>query len=609
MFTVRGHGAVLVAALSVGLAAPASSPAEAVRSGGTTVRTPVPASAPDRTDAVEERRVARALARTPAPSWSACGTGAQCAVVEVPLDYDRPDGPATSIAVLRVGATDPARRIGTLFVNPGGPGASAVDMAQSASIFLSSTVRERFDIVGFDPRGIGHSEQLACFTDPARQATALAGLQALFPWTAQEENAAMASARAMGAACGSTGGALASAMSTAQAARDMELLRRAIGDSALSYLGFSYGSYLGLVHANMFPDHVRAIAVDGVIDPVGWAGAPRTASRILDDRLGTADGSYKALHEILGRCGRTAVERCGLARSDPVALLERVAQRLRTAPLRIGSGTSAWDYTYADMVGTMLEDLYQPDGADSIISLLDALADLVSARSSGDTAAAALAGREVRLATEDSRKRSEARAGAPSPAGGLATTPYDNFVESMSAVICSDGLHPSSMSLWPAATAAADERAPYFGRAWGWSSLPCATESWTAQDEDAYRGPFDRRTAAPVLLVGNYWDPATPYTSALSAAALSANGRLLSSDSWGHTAYGTSDCVTDAVDAYLVDGVLPPEGTLCHGDVQPFEPLADSARTAGSTGTGKQLPPVPGPRPVAAAERAGEPVS
>ena len=137
-------------------------------------------------------------------------------------------------------------------------------------------------------------------------------------------------------------------------------------------------------------------------------------------------------------------------------------------------------------------------------------------------------------------------------------------------MLCTDGLEPADAAAWPAFAAAADRRARYFGRLWTWESAPCASSTWTARDEDGYRGPFTRRTVAPVLVVGTRWDPATNYDGAVAAARLLPNSRLLSNDNWGHTSYGSSQCVTGAMDTYLLTQRVPARGALCHGDVQPF---------------------------------------
>jgi len=172
--------------------------------------------------------------------------------------------------------------------------------------------------------------------------------------------------------------------------------------------------------------------------------------------------------------------------------------------------------------------------------------------------------------------------------------PYENGFEAGSAVICTDGRHPADAGSWPAATARNDRRAPYFGRAWGWIDSQCAHNTWTVQDEDAYRGPFTKRTAAPVLVVGNFWDPATNYQGAVSSSRLLPNSRLLSSNNWGHTAYGSGVCATTSIDNYLLTGTPPAKGTVCTDSVQPFTvPLPPPGETTTlSSPTGKQRPPV-----------------
>jgi pimeloyl-ACP methyl ester carboxylesterase len=154
---------------------------------------------------------------------------------------------------------------------------------------------------------------------------------------------------------------------------------------------------------------------------------------------------------------------------------------------------------------------------------------------------------------------------------------YDNHLEAESGVLCADGLHAADAASWPAAAAAADRRTRYFGAYFAWTTVQCAQNTWTAQDQDVYRGPFDHRTAAPVLVIGNWWDPVTSYGSAVKVARLLPSSRLVSSDSWGHTALLTSACVDNTVWDYLIRPLAPaPKITRCRGDVQPFG-LAPSA--------------------------------
>lgn len=521
--------------------------------------TAVQARANDVTSKTEKRRVD--AVPTPKLKWTTCHRYAQCATARLPRDYDNPKGPTTSVALLRIKARNPKARIGSLFLNPGGPGGSGTEIALAAREFMSKDVLDRFDIVGFDPRGIGRSANVRCFTSTKAQAKALAGMNVAFPLTAKEEAAYIASAKALGKACATTGKPKSAEMSTAEAARDMDVLRRAVGDKRLTYLGFSYGTALGQYYANMFPDRVRAVAVDGVINPVSWVGTKKTSGQILDDRLRSADGAYTALHEILVRCGKAGPEFCEFAGGDPVAKFDHLARRLRTKPIVFDLEGEKVQVRYADLIGFALSALYAPEGSALITSIVASLYDVVAPAHEVSAAQVAAAKRDLSSWLRGARAQA-------------AKARYDNGVEAFSAVTCTDTRNPAKAESWPAATAKADQRAPYFGRAWGWSSVQCAGNAWSVRDEDAYTGPFNRRTIAPVLFVGNYYDPATNYRDAVSSNKLLPGSHLLLSDSWGHTAYGTSNCATKAIDQYLIKRAVPKRGTVCVGDVQPFtEPL------------------------------------
>jgi pimeloyl-ACP methyl ester carboxylesterase len=562
---------------------------------------PVPAWArpatSDRTSPAEARRVDQVP--TPRLGWYPCYDYAECATVRLPLDYDNPKGATTEIAVLRVKARDQQHRIGSLFINPGGPGGSGTDVALAAPYFLGDDLLDRFDIVGVDPRGVAASDNVKCFRSVKDQNAAYAGLNVAFPYTKAEEKAYVASAKAVGRACSTTGKPLSGAMSTAEVARDMDVLRRAVGDQKLSYLGFSYGTALGQYYANMFPDRVRALVVDGVLNPNAWVGQGKARGLLQETRLRSADGAYQALHEILVRCDKAGEQACGLASGDPVASYELVATRLRKKPLVVDDpDLGTFTVSYADFVGASLGALYSPFGYQDIVGLTADLLVLTDPQASS-------AARRTQAHAAVVQRAAQARQQA-----GRYDFPYNNGLETFLGVDCTDAYHPSDAAAWPALSAKEDNRAPYFGRLWAWGTAPCARNTWTVRDEDAYTGPFNRRTSAPVLVVGNRWDPATNYQGAVSSAALLPNSRLLSSDSWGHTAYGTSACVTGAVDAYLLRGALPAKGTLCVGDIQPFveEPgkpaataRADASKSAlaaqgaPARGEPKRLPPVVGP--------------
>ena len=522
------------------------------------------------------RRADPGAVATPKLNWYACLDKAECTTVKVPLDYDQPAGAQVELALLKLKARRPARRIGTLFVNPGGPGGSATEFAYFSDQILSPSVLNRFDIVGMDPRGMGFSDHVQCFPGVREQTLALTGYDKAFPTTPAAVQSWLRSDRALGSACSQD--VLARSMSTAEVARDMELMRRAVGDRKLSYLGLSYGTYLGQVYAAMFPRRVRAIAVDGVVDPVAWAGS-RTSNQPLDARLRSSQGSWKALREILRRCDQVGGSRCRFAGGDPVANLALIASRLKATPLADTDPFTGEVFTfdYSDLVASMLGTLYDPAGYDWIVEMLSELLILTEPPNPGAKESAAQARRrqsalsgfaELLRQRPDVAERPHFGAPTRSSAYGF---PYDNFAEAFASVTCTDTRDSTRSADYPAYAASADRSAPYFGQIWTWSTSMCASDAFPGEDEDAYYGPFNRRTSAPVLFVGNYYDPATNYAGAVSASRRLPRGRLLRSDSWGHTAYGSSSCATSAVDRYLVARKLPPRRKVCRGDVQPFD--------------------------------------
>jgi len=538
----------------------------------------------DKTSAKERARVDKVP--TPRLGWYKCYETAECATTRLPLDYDKPKGATTEIAVLRIKAKDQKHKIGSLFLNPGGPGGSGVQIALAAPSFLSPAVLDRFDIVGFDPRGIGSSTNVKCWKSVKDQTAVLSQMNVAFPWGKAQEATYVNAAKKFGKACSTTGKPLTGAMSTAEVVRDMEVLRRAVGDKKLSYLGFSYGTAIGQYYANMFPERFRAVVVDGVLDPEHWVGTKKTASQEQDERLRSADGAYRALREILKRCDKAGELYCEFAAGDPVKNFETIAQKLRQKPLVVTDEESGQSFTitYADLIGGILGDLYAVNAGDFVTQDAQFIWTLLNPASASAKAAAK---------TKLIKRITDARAKAGRD------FPYDNGFESFAGVDCTDALHPKDASSWPALMAKADKRAPYFGRAWGWSTAQCARNTWTVRDEDAYTGPWNRRTAAPVLIVGTKWDPATNYDDAVASSKLLPNSRLLSNTNWGHTSYGTSACATGAIDNYLLKATLPAKGTLCQGEYQPFvTPLPTDPGEASAlraTQVQAQRPPVAGP--------------
>lgn len=565
--------------------------------------------APDRTSRAEARRVDRVP--TPEPVWSDCGgvfvPGSECALVELPLDYDQPHGATTSIAVLRVRAADPANRIGTLFVNPGGPGGSGVEAAADASVGLPPDVLARFDIVGFDPRGTNYGDRVECFTDPATQATVEAVFESGEVFGPAGEAAAVDAARTLGRACSRHGGELAGSMSTAQVARDMDVLRRMVGDAQLTYLGFSYGSYLGTVYANLFPDRVRAVIIDGVDDPLAWSGtgnhdAGRRAPQ--EAMLRTGDADQRAVTEILDRCTAAGPEYCELAGvGDPTTLYTGILTRLEADPAVVTDPETGVSITFsrAALQGLLGAVMATPDAGTLVDSML--MLGWALSQPPGEEGSELAAAQEVARATVlawDAAAKADAEGAAAVVEARRAAFGLEparpNDLEATTVVTCTDGLHPRDAARWPDYAAATDATSAGFGRFWTWTDAPCASKTWTVRDEDTYLDRFTHRTASPVLVLGSYWDPSTRYEGAVATSRLLPNSRLLSNDNWGHTALGTSACVDDAVAAYLLTGAVPARGAVCTGDVQPFTtPLGASAETgpgAGPDAGSAELPPL-----------------
>ncbi|QIK72338.1 alpha/beta hydrolase [Propioniciclava coleopterorum] len=532
----RRWAGAIAAVLALGLA-PLAAPAAA-------------ASGPDVTSALERRRVD--TVPTPALDWRPCEWG-ECARVRLPLDYDQPRGASVEVALTRIPARRPDLRIGSLFLNPGGPGMSGTQFPQRALAWLGDDVQDRFDLIGMDPRGTNDSTTSRCFRSPERLDAVTGVLTGMgFPVTDTEERDFIRGARAVATSCSGPGRQMASAMSTAQVARDMDVLRRAVGDRKLSFLGFSYGTYLGQVYANLFPDRVRALVIDGVVDPTAWVGSARTAGTPISVRMNSAPASWAALDETLRRCAASGA--CPIA--DPHATLARVTDALKRQPLTIDDPENGpWELTYQQFVSTLLYSLYGEAGPEEIPGLIAMVDAMQQPEPAGRAARGAGPAREYGAATR--RAVQHARG-------------YDNSLEQVPIVMCSDSRNPRRADAWERLADREDARAPYFGRHWLWGSVYCAQQHWRATDEDAYAGPFTKVTSAPVLVIGNEHDPATSYASAVAVSRLIPRSRLLSSNNWGHTAYGVSACATAHADRYLVAGTLPPAGTRCTDGAQPF---------------------------------------
>ena len=509
-------------------------------------------------------------AAVPELAWRSCGQeapGFECATARVPLDYDRPRGATITLALTRLPATSPSTRIGSLFLNPGGPGGSGVDFVQGlGGDLFSAQVRARFDLVGFDPRGVARSTPLQCFDTTEEAISVLAPFA--FPVTRPEERVWIQSDRAYARACARRGGAIIDHMSTANVARDMDLLRRAVGDRKMTFVGYSYGTAIGSTYANMFPDKVRAVVIDGVIDPVSYTTGRGNQAETLpsDARLRSEQGAYDTLQAFLRLCDRGGPN-CAFSAGNPKRRYDRLARRLLAEPAQLPDGQGGTTpFTYADLVATTLGALYDAASWPALAELLQELDSLTRTAQAAGT----LRNLQNRF-------------------GLRAEPPYEQVLEGFAGVWCLDPDNPDHVSAWARAARAADRRDPYFGRPWIWFGSICA--SWPARDTDRYTGPFNRRTANTVLVVGNRNDPATRYQDAVSTAQLLSRGRLLTVEGSGHTSLFLSSCADRHVNRYLLTGRVPPPGTVCGVDVVPFAQPQPTTATAEVSAHAYLLPP------------------
>ncbi len=504
--------------------------------------------------AIEPAQAAPAPA-VPVLHWAPCGAPFECATAQVPLDYAHPRGATIGIALIRLPASDPAHRIGSLFVNPGGPGGSGVDFVRgAATAFWSPKVRARFDIVGFDPRGVARSAPIRCFKSNAQESRLVGSLPA-FPVGRRQTVKYISTFEKFDANCLQRDAAIMQHMATADAARDLDLLRQAVGDAQLTYDGVSYGSYLGNTYANLFPTHVRALIIDGVLNPVQWATGHRDGFTVpFSTRLNSAHGAYDTLLQFFKYCKASGPRKCAFAGGDPFTKYYTLLARARAAPITVNGHA----YTFADIVNITLGALYN-FGSTDFPNLAKLLQALYTHSAAGSTAAAQLI--------------AGLRGSRPAAA-------YSNGLDSFLAVACSDTDNPHDPFAWPRAAAEQDEQSPYFGSDWTWASEPCAT--WPARDADRYTGPFTRRTSHPVLVIGNLHDPATPYAGAQAVAGMLPNSRLLTLNGWGHTSLGRSACIDRYITGYLVNLTLPPVGTVCRSNQLPFgvPGVVESSRAA-----------------------------
>ena len=459
-------------------------------------------------------------------AWRPCADSSahQCATIEVPVDYAEPTGDRFDVAMRKAPALDPAKRLGSLIINPGGPGVSGIEYAQYASFVFSKDLRTAYDIVGFDPRGIGASEPVLCLTD--------ADMDRLFaadptPDTAAERRELVSGAQEITKRCAAKGGDQALHMSTTEVARDLDVLRALVGDEKLNFFGVSYGTFLGALYADLFPAKVGRFVLDSALSP---------NQTELEGMTYDVQGFESSLDAFLSWC--VARDDCALgtdrakAEAQIVGLLDRIDQRpLQTSKQGLSTVGEGW-VGFAIFMCLYSETTWQILNRGLDEALTKGRADI-------------LVGRAFSIVGRSSK-------------GGYDASTY---LHAMIPVRCAD---------WPRTPQTATFRSqrdklfaahPLWARLAGESFDNCAT--WPAPGRTP-KGTTLGVGAAPILVVGNDRDPATPIGGTEQLADDLDSGKLLKADSDGHGAYHSGNsCVDGVVDSYLIKGTVPRDGMTC----------------------------------------------
>ncbi|MEU6408385.1 alpha/beta hydrolase [Microbispora sp. NPDC046933] len=454
---------------------------------------------------------------TPSLSWKACeetvsSSGFECATLQVPLDYAKPEGKKIGIALVRLRATDQSRRLGSLVFNFGGPGGSGITTLINAA-HAFSTLNSRYDLVSFDPRGVERSSGVRCLNTPQMD-------QYMSREPSEDVATETKLVKGFAQACERNAGWILPYVGTVNAARDMESLRAALGDPRLNFFGFSYGTHLGAVYATQYPKKVGRMVLDSAVDP---------SISMLDMAKTQALGFQKAYEDYLADCAKTRTS-CPLG-ADAAAANATVLKLLDTlarTPGKVGSRTVTDDVARVGITQALYSKLTWP-------LLTEALDE----------------GRKGKL---DGLLALADQYGGRQPNGTYSTLQF-----SLPAVLCVDSTDRPSVAQAEELARRLRKRSPIFAPT-AISAGSCSV--WPVRGDDAARH-VDATGSGPILVVGVTNDPATPYQWAPRLADQLRTGVLLTLNGEGHGAYGQNQCIDDKVDAYLLEGTVPAKGTRC----------------------------------------------
>ncbi|MER8221590.1 alpha/beta hydrolase [Streptomyces sp. NPDC094143] len=462
------------------------------------------------------------------PAWRGCGVpGFQCATIKAPLDYAKPSAGDVRLAVTRKKATGPGERLGSLLVNPGGPGGSAIGYVQAyAGIGYPAEVRARYDMVAVDPRGVARSEPVECLDGPAMDTYTRTDTT---PDDARETDGLVEAYRTFAEGCGSDAPRLLRHVSTAETARDMDIVRAVLGDEKLNFVGASYGTFLGATYAGLFPERTGRLVLDGAMDPslparrlnleqtAGFETAFRAFARDCVRQAGCPLGAEGASPEQVGENLKAFFEKLD---ARPVPTGDADGRRLTESLATTGVIAAMYDEGSWEQLREALTSAMKENDGSGLLVLSDGYYE------------------------RDADGR------------------YSNLMFANAAVNCLD-LPPSFATPDEVrATLPEFEKAsPVFGEGLAWAALNCAYWPVGATGEP-HR--IEAKGAAPIVVVGTTRDPATPYRWAQALAGQLSSARLLTYDGDGHTAYGRgSSCIDRTINAYLLRGTPPKDGKRC----------------------------------------------
>jgi pimeloyl-ACP methyl ester carboxylesterase len=452
-------------------------------------------------------------------TWENCGAGFDCTEVTAPLDWESPADGDITLAVVRHQASGTAK--GSLLTNPGGPGASGYDLIHDSLTFaVGQDLIDNFDVIGFDPRGVGRSTAVKCY-DAADMDEYLYSIPSSPRGSAEWEAELLDAHKKFAEACDANSGGILPHITTLNAARDMDLIRAVLGDKKLNYLGYSYGTFLGATYAELYPERVGSLVLDGAIDP---------AVSGLEVGTTQALGFESALRAYMQSCLDSGDCPFSGTVDEAMADLGALLASVDATPLKNGDGRMLG----ADALMTgIIAALYSEDSWSYLTQALD-----------------------------------EALQGDPSTAfmladfyNGRENGAYtDNSSEAFRAYNCMDYPVEDDPDAEAAQKAKIDEGAPTIAPYW---EGPDSCEVWPYPPTGT-RGEIHATGAAPIVVVGTTNDPATPYEWSESLAAQLDEGVLITRVGEGHTGYNKGNtCVDSAVEAYLVDGTVPEDGLRC----------------------------------------------